>query len=419
LNYFDPVINAFNLIGTYWWIYAPILLVAGSIAGWLAYITQKYLMDLKWVLLEVKPPPDVQKSPKIAESIYATLHSSYLPVNWKKRFFKGEVPNWYSLEIVGNGGDISFIIRVTEANRPQVEQTIFAQYPEAEIKEISDYTSELPRILPNDEYDLFGADLVFNNPDAYPLKTYPSFEEESGKDEFKRTDPLAPLAEAMSAIQPGEHIWLQFLIRPTGKQWVDDAQKVIDKIVGKKPKEEPNLIQSAVDGINSLLESGGEKKEEKQEFNVQKLTPGQRYALEQVENKIAKLGFKTNIRFVYVARKELFNRSRISSVIGTFKQMYANNLNSLKPNPKTMTAAKGFLPQIFPSDKGFFAAQQEAKRKINIYRNYRSRSFIKKVIILNSEELATFWHLPGIGIKAPSFPRVEAKKSTPPTGLPQ
>jgi hypothetical protein len=162
-----------------------------------------------------------------------------------------------------------------------------------------------------------------------------------------------------------------------------------------------------------------EKKDEKQEFNVQKLTPGQRDILEQVENKISKLGFKADVRFLYVARKELFNRARVTSVIGMFKQLYANNMNSFKPNPKTESLAKGILYQVFPSNKGFFWKWQELRRKIRIYRKYRERTFIKDVVLLNTEELATLWHLPGIGLRAPAFPRVEAKKGQPPAGLPQ
>ncbi len=420
----SPLKTAFSIFGPYWWLYLPILFGAGTIAGWLNYKTQRYLLSLKWVLLELKPPPDVQKSPKIAENIFSGLHSSYLPVNLKKRLFLGEVPNWYSCEIVGNGGNTNFYIRVQEGMRKVVENVIFAQYPDAEIKEVDDYITQLPKYLPDDNHDLFGANLIFNKEDAYPIKTYPFFEEESGKDEFKRTDPLAPLAEATASLQPGEHIWLQFLIRPTGAAWSKESQKVVDKLSGKKVK--PDAFQKIIDFISTLLTDlfdffgvAGEKKEEKkEEFNVQKLTPGQRFTLEQVENKIAKLGFKANIRFIYLARKELFHRSHVSSVIGMFKQLYSNNLNTFKPDRETMTFHKGILPQIFPSDRGFFTKQFEFRRKWKIYQNYRKRAFLKKVIFLNTEELATMFHLPGIGVKAPAFPRVEAKKGQPPAGLP-
>jgi len=399
----------------------PVLLFFVALESWLAYIRQKYLLSLKWVLLEIKPPPDVEKSPKIAENIFAGLHAAYIrPIPWRNKFFKGEVQNWFSFEIVGKGGEINFYVRTPEKLRDLVEAQFFAQYPDAEISIVDDYIDSLPRYLPNEEHDLFGAELIFAKEDAYPIKTYPFFEEESGKGEFKRTDPLAPLAETLSALEPGEHIWLQLLVRGTGKEWVDKAKPVLDKLVGKEPEVKKDVLGKIVDFLGYLLPGGAptEEKKEKQEFSTMKLTPGQRFVLEQVENKIAKLGFKTGIRFLYIARKELFRSSRIAAVTGMFKQFYLSNLNSFKLDSDTITAATGWLSWLFPSSRGFFASQQEFNRKWQIYQAYRKRAFVKKVMILNTEELATLFHLPGAGVKAPAFPRVEAKKGQPPAGLP-
>ncbi len=399
----------------------PILLFLAALESWLTYVRQKYLLSIKWILLEVKPPPDVEKSPKIAENIFSGLHGVYAkPINWKKRFFEGKVQDWFSFEIVGDGGETHFYIRTPENLRNLVEAQVFAQYSDAEIKIADDYVNSLPRYLPTEEYDLFGAELIFTKENAYPIKTYPFFEEESGKGEFKRTDPLSPLAEIMSALEPGEHLWLQLLIRPTGDAWAKEAQPVVDKLVGKEPKIERGALGSVVDFIDDLLPGGaaaGEKKEEK-EFSQMRLTPGQKFVLEQVENKIAKLAFKAGYRFLYIARKELFHRVHISAVIGTFKQLYSNNLNTFKPNSAVGTSMDGWFPWLFPSNRGFFADQQEFKRKWHIYEQYKKRAFVRQVVVLNTEELATLFHLPGIGVKAPAFPRVEAKKGQPPVGLP-
>ena len=417
----SPLKTAFNILGNYWWIFTPVLLFFASLESWLFYIRQKHLLSLKWTLLEIKPPPDVQKSPKIAENIFAGIHSVYIkPLTWRDTFFKGKVQTWFSFEIIGTGGDINFYVRTPEGLRNVVEAQIFAQYPDAEIKPADDYVDDMPKYLPNEEYNLFGTELVFTKDDAYPIKTYPFFEEESGKDEFKRTDPLSPLAEIMSALDPGERIWLQFLIRPTGGEWVKKAQAAVDKIIGKpEPKVDRGLLGAAVDVIDQAI--GGNpiaaEEKKKEEFSLQKLTPGQKFVLDQVENKIAKLGFKSSVRFVYLGRNDNFRMSQISAVIGFFKQLYANSLNSFKPND-TITVAGGWFSWMFPSLEGFYAKEQTFKKKWQLYQNYKKRVFPKNYIVLNTEELATLWHLPGIGVKAPSFPRVEAKKGQPPVGLP-
>ena len=177
----------------------------------------------------------------------------------------------------------------------------------------------------------------------------------------------------------------------------------------------------AVGFIDSLLPGGApavveEKKRE--EFSLMKLTGGQKFVLDQVEHKISQLGFKSNCRFIYIARKDRFHRSHISATVGFFKQFYSNNLNGFKFNKRTITYTKGLFFWLFPSDKGFFEKSWLFKRKKYLYKKYRDRAFEEEVIIFGTEELATLFHLPGIGVKAPAFPRVEAKKGQPPAGLP-
>lgn len=388
---------------------------------WHSYKKEQYLLSLKWVLLEVKPPPDVQKSPKIAENIFSALHAVYIkPVSWKERFFEGEVQPWFSFEIVGNGGEIGFYIRTLEGLRNLVEAQIFAQYSDAEIKIADDYVNLLPEYLPDDDYDMWGTELVFTKPNAFPIKTYPFFEEESGKDEFKRTDPLASLAETMSSLESGEHLWVQLLIRGTNDAWVKEAKADVDKLIGKEPKVQRDFIGKTIDLIDQWLPGSTPAVEEKkkEEFSLMKLTTGQKFVLEQVEHKIAQLGFKSGYRFLYISRKDRFKGSRITSVVGYFKQFYLNDLNSFKPNKYTWTVARGKFAWLFPSDKGIGYKKEEFKRKQYLYQNYKKRAFVNQFIMLGVEELATLFHLPGIGVKAPAFPRVEAKKGQPPVGLP-
>jgi len=420
---FDGIRNGFFVLISYWWIYLPLFLFLGVLAVWKNYITTKYVLGLKWVLLDVKPPPEVFQSPKIAENFFSGLHAVYSkPVKEKKAFFEGKLQDWYTFEIMSHQGDVHFYIRCLETNRNLIESQLFAQYPDAEIELADDYTQQLPKILPDQEHDVFGAELVFTKPNVYPLKTYPFFEEEGAKDQYRHIDPLAPLAEAMSALGPGEFMWLQYVVRPTGDAWTKESEAEIDKIKGKKPKAtSPNVLSSLLDVISNLIPgmpADEPKKEDEKEFSIQKLTSGQKFILDQVEAKIAKLAFKVTPRFMYIAKKDVFNRGRTTAVIGMFKQMYSNNLNTFKPNPKTATfTADGWFKWLFPSDKGFLAEQEELERKMDMYKHYRERDF-KEVVILNTEEMATLYHLPGTNVQAPFFPRVQAKKGQPPTGLP-
>jgi hypothetical protein len=219
---------------------------------------------------------------------------------------------------------------------------------------------------------------------------------------------------------------MQFLLRATGGDWVKEGEKIVDKLKGKKETPKPALqwlfgpVEAILDAVG-LIPAPEPKKEEKKEFNLQLLTPVQKKVLEQVEYKVAKLAFKTGIRVLYSARKESFNGSRIASVTAMFKQLYYNNLNSFKPG--NMTRDKGFLKQLFPADIGFFAAPRIVKKKKKMLVAYHARAFPRKarkemLCILNTEELATLWHLPGTNVKAPLLPRVQSKKGQPPAILP-
>lgn len=427
----------------YWWAWLPIVLGAVAYQTWFDYQRTKFLAGLKWVLLEVIPPPEIlYSSPRAAESIFSGLHATYAGkpgTSWKSQFFQGKVPVSFSFEIVSNGGETHFYIRCQQDQRNVVEALIFSQYPEAEIRIISDdYIDAVPPKLDLTQYDVSGAELEFTQDSpAYPIKSYIEFEEAGGKDEYARLDPIAPLLEIMSALHPGEQLWLQYVFRATGGDWVKEGQKVVDKLSGKEEKKpEASFIVKLISAPFVLLEGlftemglmkkPEEKKKEEKEFNLQKLTPAQKKVLEQVEYKLAKLAFKTGIRLVYVAPKDAFDGSRIASVTAMFKQLYYNNLNTFKPG--NTTRDKGLLKWMFPSDKGFFADERVARKKARIYDAYRKREFPNKafpkttgaelLVILNTEELATLWHMPGLNVKAPFLPRVEAKKGQPPASLP-
>jgi len=429
-----PLKTAFFYIKDYWWTVTPFLFGFGSYWAWLNYKKQEYILSLEWVLLEIKPPADVEKSPKMAESIFAGLHSAYISsTTWKGKFFRGEVQNWFSFEIAGNGGEMKFYVKTLKDFHGLVENQIFAQYPEAEIVEVSDYAETLPMYLPDDDYDLFGMELLFAKPNPIPIKTYPDFEEMSGgkESESKRTDPLASLAEQISTLEPNEHIWVQYLIRGTGGGWIGEGKQEADKLLGKEVKAQPDFVTKLANVVLDFMiavvdfitgtEGGRQEREEgdnKKEKTPMMLTGGERAILEAIDKKTAKLGFKSSVRFVYIGPKDNFHRSHISGTVGYFKQFYSSNLNSFRPNSKTMTYSSGWMPWLFPSDKGWRADSITYWRKRRFYQDMQKRTFPPQWIILNTEELATLWHLPGKGVKAPMFPRVEAKKSQPPAGLP-
>ena len=76
------------------------------------YVSQKQAATLNWVLLEVKLPREISKSPLATEmAISGFLQTAGASTKYN-RDFEGKVPRYGSLEIASIEGVIHFYIRV-------------------------------------------------------------------------------------------------------------------------------------------------------------------------------------------------------------------------------------------------------------------------------------------------------------------
>lgn len=400
-----------GLIFSLWWVYTPVLLFFILIFIFQVYTKTKYFLNIKWILLEIKVPSESVKSPKAMENIFSALHAMLMPIKpFRDTFLKGKVQEWYSLELVGGSGEVKFFIRTSEAFRNLVETQFYANYPNCEIVVATeDHVSGLPPTLAGGEYDIFGTEFILTKEDVYPIRTYLQFEElnPARKENVQRLDPLASILEAFSRLNAGEYMGMQILARPVGDAWVKEGQKVIDKIMGKEEKKAEGGFLKFLNFIQRLLPGEAAPKEEKKEER-KNLTPGQNEVLKAVEASMAKLGFETGIRFLYAASKEGFQKSHVASINGAMKQFSTNNLNGFKMNTAVTTLMA----------KHPFKARKIRRKKAMILRNYRLRQFVLKPGILNTEEMATVYHFPDVGVRTPFMPRIEAKKGDPPSELP-
>lgn len=405
------------------WMAAPVVLFFVWRDAWLKWVQRIYSQKAEWITLEFKIPHMVERTPKVMEQVFGGLHAAHKPsINLKERWWDGKHQLYISMEIAGIGGSIHFYVRTPREFKKLIESQMYAQYKDVEITEVTDYMSGLPMDIPNKTYDLFGMELMFTKDDAYPIRTYKFFEEPST--EKKYIDPLASLMEVLGELKPGEQVWLQYLIKPTGTEWQKKGQQLIDRLIGKKEgKGAPsNIVEEVFQFFYDIFSavafgeiSGGasEKKEEKQkpETMMQHLSPGMKDVIAALEESISKHGFEAVIRIVYLARREVFDRSNISAVFGSFKQFSTYNLNGFKPNGK-----------VIPAVNYVFKKTREQMRKRRLYLWAREREFKKspaqQKMILNTEELATIYHVPSVVLEVPMLPRVMAKKSEPPSNLP-
>ncbi len=409
---------------SYWWIIAPVALFLFLNKFWLGYMTKKYLMGLEWIMLEIKFPREVAKTPKAMEQFFAGLHAAEKDPKKKDRYLKGTLPPWFSIEILGHGGEIHFYIRTEAKYRNLVESHLYAQYPQVEIFEANDYTKNIPSGVPTKELDAWGTELILNKEDAYPIRTYPIFFED--KEAEERTDPIAGLFEFLSSLDPRESIGIHILISPTDDKWKEAGEKLVAKMAGKEVKadkkkgfliveESRSWLSVTVNEIMRLFGAGGgdETKTEKESKSVAPfLTPGQKEIAAAVEKNIAKIGFKTMIRFLYWAPKEIFSKDKPTVAAGFFRQFNTQNLNGFKANKKT-TPGRGkiFKKRREIGQRRFFVGI--FKKRYFPGHKIKTRGFI-----FNIEELATIFHVPGTFVEAEKLSKIGAKKGSPPSDLP-
>ncbi len=380
---------------------------------WVKFVQRKFSASIEWTLLEIIPPRDIEKSPKLMESLFSGLSGTLKSPNVFEEYLDGYLTHFFSFELVSDEGTVHFYIRTPKIFRNLVEAHLYAQYPTLEITEVPDYVDNIPKVIPDRDWDLWGTDFVLVKDDAYPIRTYLKFEESvTGK----MIDPLAGLAEVMGKIGAGQKIWFQYIIIPVKEDWYYTGYEIVKKLTGRA-KQEKGILEKLLVDIGDVFSNffrafwgefkfSEEKKEEMQPLEF-RLTPGEKDILKAVEENIGKNVFNVKMRFVYLGRRENFNKSTISAFMGGIKQFADQNLNSFKPHDPSKTYAS-FL----------FAKPRLQYRQRKIFRLYKDRDPEGAMFILSTTELATLYHMPDMSVLAPSIVRVDARKGGAPANLP-
>jgi len=397
---------------------------------WLAYVQAYYLkISTKFVLIELRPPREVTKTPRAMEQVFTSIHSLgsgpdlKFPTVLNEKWWNGEVVYPYSMEMVSFGGEVHFYMWIPERHRNIIEAALYSNYPDMQVKEADNYLDRLPRTfgeLKERGYQLFGTEFVLahrrklgHKYDIYPIRTYFDFEAVA---EEKELDPISGVMEVMAKIRPQDTTWLQIIIQPT----VDNEPRAIKKEGEDILGEMKRLARSV-------------KNEQTGEIHMVMPSPGESETMRAIERKLSKPMFNVVIRTIYMGPKEGFSSNYGQrSMISAFNQYASETYNKFRNNGKVWTRANMWYPPfIFPK-------RRLLGLKERIISNYRERRFYHetrlawmlqmhvsnfgvggKRITLNAEELATLYHLPTIMAPTGSIMvKEEARKAGPPAGLP-
>lgn len=395
--------------------FVVILLVLGFGKSFLAKLKKKsraeFFAKQKYILLEITPPKDLQKTPQAMELFLGSLYQAGGDSNgFFSKYTNGSCRPWFSLEIISIDGHVRFFIWSRAAFSDMIETQLYSQYPDVEITDRTgnDYATDIKWDPEN--YQYWGCNFVKTAVSHLPIKTYVSHGLVGGGKEESKVDPITPVIELLGSLKRNEQIWFQIMVRAHTKEMI-------------KPGTRKDMVDwkhaAQIDLIKRMKRDVKMDKDKPVNPALLQLTKAEKEAADAIENSISKLPFDCGVRAVYIAKKDVFRSSMIAGINGSFRQYGSPNLNGFK----TVNAPKATKYKW--QDKGEVKLMAQKKKIVG---EYQHRSyFIPEYVpygarlshfVMTTEELATIFHLPGNVSKTPTLSRVQAKKVEPPSNLP-
>lgn len=340
-----------------------------SLLLWFFY-TKKVFNNksLNLKLLSIKLPKDIddkngdfKSKINLSEQLFSALEAIGQPIALE-------------MAVHNVGEDINFYIAVPRQFTEFVEGQIQGLFPDAQVTAVNDYN-----IFHRDGGHSI-ANVQLNDFYLLPIRTY----QESENDTF------APIVSTLSKLNEiGDGACLQLVINPVEKSLKNYAVKVIDSL--KKGTRLKDLNKDSF--LKNILKELGLFifNNKADELPKEKLVDEE--AIKLTQAKISKPLFMVNIRLVSSSGTQDRAEDIILSLAGAFNQFTT------------------------PSRNRFFI--NKIKRKKNELFNYIFREFsYKQSIVLNTEELASIFHLPVYTTDVPRIKWVRTKEAPPPDNLP-
>lgn len=394
-------------------IWLPLMVVGSAYEFWYIFKQSEFHAKQTYILLEIKPPRNLVKTPAAMEAFLSGLHLTGGESTWYDRFLGGTRPFW-SLEMASFEGQTHLFIWCRSGLRRLVESAMYAQYPGVQLIEAPDYT-RLISAKPS-EWFIWGCDFKkAPKEDPYPIKTYVDFGLDKVQKEPEQVDPFAQLIEFMGSVGKGEYLWLQFVIRAhkgekykklkaDGKPftWIERGEEIVDTI--RKKTRAP--YADPVTG------------EERPGFPNP--TKGEAEKMGAIERQTMKLAFDVGIRGIYLAKPDKVHGPMIAHIIALFKPFSTEGWNGLNSTAWMKTFD-------YPWEIG--VEKRKNKYRHELVEAYRRRAFFyhpffegdlphSAMPVMSTEELATVFHVPSLSTQSPSLERIASTTSDAPANLP-
>lgn len=208
----------------------------------LGLLNARRLIKRKTVFLELTPPAFQDKSPHAHEALYKVLSGLKGNRSWQDKLFLRQV--LFTLAIVGTREEgIKFVVEMDSQNHTSFRKDITGLHRDIRIREVEDY---LRPPTPEGRVKIleFGQTQHFSHSLKY---------EESNPD----VDLISYVMTAMSELEPGEQVVVQFTVSPASARADRELQKsvtrsphVLDRIGGGRKRSAGGLAAHALGGLS-------------------------------------------------------------------------------------------------------------------------------------------------------------------------
>ena len=385
--YLFPGAVAFLLgvIGALAPIWLPTVLILIGWPLWLTFARSQFVMSVPYSTIELKPGPETPRSARPMELVFYSLYhrTDVSPVS---EYLLGHVRVPWSFEVVAHNNSVRFFVHLPTAHRSAVESRIRSEYRDIDIDQVRDYSREIAF----DPYtmQLSMCEYTLEKPDPYPLKTYVA--EEGQKN---NPDTFNELMEELAGTGEKEYMYLSFIVRPHQRERKDIFSNATD-----------SLHVDAHEEITHILGAAGE---------LHAVSEEKKKTIAAIESALKKPSFDCGVRALYMAKREQFkpdSEERLAHLLDRFGDNELNSFISYDPKSKIGWP----LSEIFTAVPAL----------LNLYllQLYRRRAFFAppyygKAFILNTEELATLFHIPHFA-RGSSLSNLRGVRLEPPANLP-
>jgi hypothetical protein len=397
------------ILREFWWLIIPLTLFV--------YLKKLY----KTYKGLVKKADD---DPMVFLEIKFSLDSFKQPVTSMKNFFENlkniKIKDGKKIvfEILCFKNQLRYICMVPKSLKDLVEVAFYSQYTDIKILEVMDYLSALPPNIPNNNFDIWGEEYKLKKESIFKINVIRN-DIVSDKDS-KVIDPITILAEAADKTDYQGITIVQIVLSqlndPQKASYALESENVINKLLGK-PVVEKKTLQKETLGLmkimlNQMLNPAKEdKKEEKKE-----VAPEDKAKAGELKTKNDLGVFACNFRVAYIAPKACIQKF-VSPSISMFVKQFTSSQNSFEgiADKGIEYKVEGLIPKLLSNAS---KPQIELSMKKDFFQRAINRKFEKKIMVLNSEELATIFHFPFQRISVQSVDFIKNKEVAPPSNLP-